>query len=64
MKRIKAERNIVIVLFVLVLISFSFADRDSKKLDRLYTSIETKINQYAAAKKLQQQPQQQITFRQ
>ncbi|MGN6163089.1 MAG: hypothetical protein ACTHOF_00980 [Flavisolibacter sp.] len=30
------ERNIVVVLFVLVLIVFSFAERDTKKLDRLY----------------------------
>ena len=32
------ERNIVVLLFVLVLIVFSFAERDSKKLERLYTT--------------------------
>lgn len=37
MKRAILERNIVVVLFVLVLVVFSFAERDSKKLDRLYT---------------------------
>ena len=30
------ERNIVVLLFVLVLVVFSFAERDSKKLERLY----------------------------
>ncbi len=37
MKRAVIERNIVVVLFILVLIAFSFAERDSKKLDQLYT---------------------------
>lgn len=32
------ERNIVVLLFVLVLIVFSFAERDSKKIERLYTT--------------------------
>lgn len=32
------ERNIAVFLFVLVLVAFSFAERDSKKLERLYTS--------------------------
>jgi hypothetical protein len=37
MKRAVIERNIVVVLFILVLIAFSFAERDTKKLDQLYT---------------------------
>jgi hypothetical protein len=37
MKRAILERNIAAVLFVLVLIVFSFAERDSKKLRPLYT---------------------------
>ena len=36
MKRQGIERNLVVLLFVLVLVVFSFAERDSKKLDRLY----------------------------
>ena len=36
MKKAIIERNIVVVLFILVLIVFSFAERDTKKLDRLY----------------------------
>ena len=37
MKRNLAEKGTVIVLFVLVQIVFSFAERDSKKLDEIYT---------------------------
>ncbi|RYF86010.1 MAG: hypothetical protein EON98_04955 [Chitinophagaceae bacterium] len=32
------ERNIVVLLFVLVLVVFSFAERDSRKLEKLYTT--------------------------
>lgn len=37
MKRAFPERSMVVVLFVLVLVVFSFAARDSKKLAQLYT---------------------------
>jgi len=36
MKKLFAERNLVVFLFIVVLIVFSFAERDSQKLDRLY----------------------------
>ena len=36
MKRALVERNIAAILFILVLIVFSFAERDSKKLAQLY----------------------------
>ena len=39
MKRAIVERNIVAILFVAVLVAFSFAQRDSQKLDRLYTQV-------------------------
>ena len=32
------ERNIIVLLFVLVLVAFSFAQRDSQKLEKLYTT--------------------------
>ena len=38
MKRALVEKNLVVVLFILVLIVFSFAERDSKKLDHLYSN--------------------------
>ena len=37
MKRNLAEKGTVIVLFILVQIVFSFAERDSKKLVEIYT---------------------------
>ena len=36
MKRAHLEKNIALVLFVLVLIVFSFAQKASQKLDSLY----------------------------
>jgi hypothetical protein len=41
MKRVILERNIAVILFILVLVAFSFADRDSKKLDQLYKRTES-----------------------
>lgn len=42
MKTILSERNIVVVLFVMVLITFSLAQEDSKKkLTRVYTGVTT-----------------------
>jgi len=38
MKAILSEKNIVVVLFVLVLVTFVLAQEDSKKLGRLYSS--------------------------
>ena len=35
MKRILSEKNLVVVLFVMVLITFSLAQEDSKKMERL-----------------------------
>ena len=37
MKRTLLEKGTVVVLFILVLVVFSFAERDSKKLVDLYT---------------------------
>ena len=37
MKAILSERNIVVVLFVMVLITFSLAQEDSKKMEQLYS---------------------------
>ena len=38
MKRALVERNIAVILFILVLVVFSFAERDSRKLAQLYKS--------------------------
>lgn len=37
MKPYLSERNLVVLLFVLVLVSFSLAYEDSKKAERIYT---------------------------
>ncbi len=36
MNKSNVERNIVVLLFAAVLVCFSMAQRDSKKLDKLY----------------------------
>jgi hypothetical protein len=38
MKRALVERNLVVVLFILVLVIFSLAERDSKKMEQMYNS--------------------------
>lgn len=38
MNRKGLERNLVVLLFVLVLVVFSFAERDSRKIEHLYTT--------------------------
>lgn len=37
MKAILSERNLVIILFVMVLITFSLAQEDSKKIEKIYS---------------------------
>ena len=37
MKQILSEKNLVVVLFVMVLITFSLAQEDSKKMERIYS---------------------------
>jgi hypothetical protein len=56
MEKAKVERIVVVFLFVLVLVVFSFAERDSKKLDKLYTNVATAIKQQYAAKAAQTTP--------
>lgn len=42
MKSILSERNIVVLLFVLVLVTFSLAQEDSKKkMSRIYSGVAT-----------------------
>lgn len=36
MNRKRIERNLVVLLFVMVLVVFSLAQRDTQKLDKLY----------------------------
>lgn len=41
MKAILSERNLVIVLFVMVLVTFSLAQEDSKKMEKMYSGVTT-----------------------
>jgi hypothetical protein len=42
MKRILSERNIVVLLFVMVLVTFSLAQEDSKKkMTQIYSGVAT-----------------------
>jgi hypothetical protein len=41
-KKTFSERNLVVILFLLVLITFSFAQRESKKLDKIYYGFKVK----------------------
>jgi hypothetical protein len=44
MKPILSERNIVVVLFVMVLIIFSLAQEDSKKMESMYAGAGNQIS--------------------
>jgi hypothetical protein len=39
MKRILSEKDLVVVLFVLVLITFAMAQEDTKKMERAYPGV-------------------------
>ena len=41
MRRILSEKNLVVILFVMVLITFSLAQEDSKKMEKLYSGANT-----------------------
>jgi hypothetical protein len=49
MKRILSEKNIVVLLFVLVLITFSLAQEDSKKIQKLYIGAGTQTAEHLVA---------------
>ena len=50
MKRANVERNMVVVLFLMVLITFSMAQRDTNKIAHLYTSTPLKAEKWAFTK--------------
>lgn len=52
MRSILSEKNIVVILFVMVLITFSLAQEDSKKMEKIYTG----INAGTASRLLVHQP--------
>ena len=54
MKAILSERNLVIVLFVMVLITFSLAQEDSKKMEKMHTGSTTATASSLISNELQQ----------
>jgi hypothetical protein len=50
MKRAVVERNMVVVLFVIVLITFSLAHRDTERITHLYTTTTIKPAKLALVK--------------
>jgi hypothetical protein len=42
-KKTFTERNLVVILFVLVLVTFTLAQSESKKLDRIYMGFKIKM---------------------
>lgn len=52
MRSILSEKNIVVILFVMVLITFSLAQEDSRKMEKIYTG----INAGTASRLLVHQP--------
>jgi hypothetical protein len=52
MRPILSEKNVVVILFVMVLITFSLAQEDSRKMEKMYSG----INASTASQLLVQQP--------
>ena len=50
MKHFFSEKNIVVVLFLLVVVVFSFAQKESKKIEYLYKTASSKDSSPAIAK--------------
>ena len=46
MKGLLTEKNIVIVLFVMVFTTFSFAEKETKKIEQLYNGGHTAIKNF------------------
>lgn len=44
MKKILSERNLVVVLFILVCITFVFAHEDSKKMEKAYEGVNAPVS--------------------
>jgi hypothetical protein len=53
MKRILTEKNIVVILFVMVLITFSFAQNETKKIEHLYNGGQSSLLTRPSAIKLE-----------
>ena len=50
MKGLLTERNIVVLLFVMVLITFSFAQKETRKMEQMYNGGRFSIKKFATPK--------------
>jgi hypothetical protein len=50
MKGLLTERNIVVVLFIMVLITFSFAQNETKRMEQLYNGGHFSIKKFTSPK--------------
>jgi hypothetical protein len=50
MKLFISERNVVVILFVMVLITFSFAQNETKKMEQLYNGGHFSMKKFPAPK--------------
>ena len=48
MKSILSEINIVVVLFVMVLVTFSLAQEDSRKIEKMYSGLQAQNARFLA----------------
>jgi hypothetical protein len=48
MKGIFKERNIVVILFIMVLITFSMAQNETKKIEQLYNGGQSSLKSFPA----------------
>jgi hypothetical protein len=62
MRAILSERNLVVVLFVMVLITFSLAQEDSKKMEKMSTGVNTNTVSTLVAEHVQAPARLQITI--
>ena len=57
MKTAKAERSLVVLLFLLVMVIFSFAERDTKKLEKLYNTVAQATTEQLLVKMTEETPE-------
>jgi len=50
MKLIFTEKTIVVVLFIMVLVTFSFAQKETKKMEHLYNGGRLSIDKFSPPK--------------
>jgi len=50
MKLIFTEKTIVVILFIMVLVTFSFAQKETKKMEHLYNGGHLSIQKFSSPK--------------